>query len=622
MSESATTSSHLRDISLPWLLRLLYAVGGASMQLPSLALLSIVNDRAAIPPAYLPAYGAIAFLPWSLKPIYAVVSSKIVGHTHRTYRLRLLLAALLALNGLTYIGTNMFVPMNGIVPCFVWGFLRGLTSSWPDFLLGLTLIETAQQATCRSSTYEDCASVFQAQAATARNTGSLLASMAAFVLFLVRHFQLVETQLSSAVVSSLLFGTAVLNLGGSALTVAINCGVTIKGNNSEFSRQEQRTKRQGGSNENGAYQTIGSQEAQEFTPMVGALEDPLETVEPITTAVSPSMNFARICDMTSLVLFQALLMLSALRRPIVSVATTGIWNTLIVLSGVGLIATLIISSCVSKPQQDIPGKLAQRGVKASKIPPKRLALFLMVRHTVPIAGMLMYSYIYAIFAAEPLFLQILSIVESTISIVASWTYERWFAKTCHSGWKMIGLVAVLTVVTGLVSLMDVIVVHATTVGGAVTPQIRWLVLLVVICKYFMGHLNYMPMTVLATTNVVSSSNVEGRREPSDEQDKSDGSLGNREGTEIEMTLIVAESRSFEETEQSPVYDESIQYASYLSCIYFGTQVGDWIAVPIIAALGITRENDWNNLELFICICALGRIASVALLWLIRPAPTA
>lgn len=356
--------------------------------------------------------------------------------------------------------------------------------------------------------------------------------------------------------------------------------------------------------------------------MVGALEDPLETVEPITTAVSPSMNFARICDMTSLVLFQALLMLSALRRPIVSVATTGIWNTLIVLSGVGLIATLIISSCVSKPQQDIPGKLAQRGVKASKIPPKRLALFLMVRHTVPIAGMLMYSYIYAIFAAEPLFLQILSIVESTISIVASWTYERWFAKTCHSGWKMIGLVAVLTVVTGLVSLMDVIVVHATTVGGAVTPQIRWLVLLVVICKYFMGHLNYMPMTVLATTNVVSSSNVEGRREPSDEQDKSDGSLGNREGTEIEMTLIVAESRSFEETEQSPVYDESIQYASYLSCIYFGTQVGDWIAVPIIAALGITRENDWNNLELFICICALGRIASVALLWLIRPAPTA
>lgn len=170
-SASTTSASSSREqpaaehsISLPWPLRILFAVNGASLQLPSLALLSIVNDRAAIPPTYLPAYGAIAFLPYSLKPLYATLTSAIAGgkredqqHGASSDRLRLLLAVLLGLNGFAFIGTDLFVPANGIIACFAWGFLRGLASSWPDFLLGLAVIETAQWRAKKTSPAQPCA---------------------------------------------------------------------------------------------------------------------------------------------------------------------------------------------------------------------------------------------------------------------------------------------------------------------------------------------------------------------------------------------------------------------------------------------------------------------------------
>jgi hypothetical protein len=273
----------------------------------------------------------------------------------------------------------------------------------------------------------------------------------------------------------------------------------------------------------------------------------------------------------------------------------------------------------------------QQPSNSTAVPPKRLALYLMMRHTIPIAGMLMYSYIYAIFAAEPLFLQVLSIVESGVSTLAAWVYERYFSKAYHTGWKMIGLIAVLSIVSGLISLLDLSVVHGTTVGGQVTAQIRWLVLFVMVCTYFMGQIGYLPMVVLATTNVVSSdsndaSDEQPQETPPDEE-RDGGSVGLRRGSEIEMTFRAQEqegtTKAFQQVKKTtPVYDESMQYASFLSCIDFGAQIGDWIAVPIIASLDITRENNWNNLDKFIIICALGRIASTAFLLLIRPPASA
>ena len=55
-------------------INLLFALNGLVEALPDLALMSLINDRVKIPVEYLPAYYAIEFLPYSLKPIYALVT--------------------------------------------------------------------------------------------------------------------------------------------------------------------------------------------------------------------------------------------------------------------------------------------------------------------------------------------------------------------------------------------------------------------------------------------------------------------------------------------------------------------------------------------------------------------
>ena len=62
----------------------------------------------------------------------------------------------------------------------------------------------------------------------------------------------------------------------------------------------------------------------------------------------------------------------------------------------------------------------------------------------------------------------------------------------------------------------------------------------------------------------------------------------------------------------------MQYASFLSCIDFGAQIGDWITVPIVASLGITRENHWDNIDKLVVICSILRMCRVIFLWLICP----
>ena len=63
---------------LPTSLRIIYALSASTFQVSSIALLSIVNTRVTIPAEYLPAYGAISFLPYSLRPVFAWLSSLIL----------------------------------------------------------------------------------------------------------------------------------------------------------------------------------------------------------------------------------------------------------------------------------------------------------------------------------------------------------------------------------------------------------------------------------------------------------------------------------------------------------------------------------------------------------------
>ena len=111
-SSSSTPPLALTRHSLPNPLRILFAFNGAIFILPNLALLSIVNNRASIPPPYLPVYGAISFLPWSIKPLYAFLSTWITSQRRWVQR-PTLIAMLLCASGLSFWGTA-FIPKDGI----------------------------------------------------------------------------------------------------------------------------------------------------------------------------------------------------------------------------------------------------------------------------------------------------------------------------------------------------------------------------------------------------------------------------------------------------------------------------------------------------------------------------
>jgi hypothetical protein len=187
---------------------------------------------------------------------------------------------------------------------------------------------------------------------------------------------------------------------------------------------------------------------------------------------------------------------------------------------------------------------------------------------------------------------------------ATWFYGKFLAKRYHSGWGIIGLIAVLSIAASLLSLLDVLLVHVASEKTSIDTRFRCLVVFVSVVTYFMGQIGYMPSVVLATANIVNSSGK--KTVPKNDEGKSISTDGfHHAGAERGET-------------HADVYDEGIQYATFVACIDFGAQIGDWISVPIIAAFGITRDNDWANLGRYIALCAFARIISVAFLYLIRP----
>jgi len=737
----------------------LYALGGASLQLPTMALLSIVNDRAAIPPAYLPAYGAVAFLPWSFKPLYAFLSTWLfrlqpsIGsrrgslsslhqsnhYQEQRYRMGLV-GVLLGLSAGTFVCTALFIPPGGVFLCFVWGFLRGILSAWPELLLGVTLIETARLNTGSGITssatpatasesrrsqddnnrtllapsalhkYEDVVSVFQSQAATSRNVGSLGASIVTFALFAWRQYDYAHHQggegandmpppLSEAFVSALLLTTAAVN--GVASLIALkyyfynirssSYALVRNSEDAVVNDADNLPESEGNSlpettlpqqqESRGVYHSVPTQGWHNHEEIMDPLRrasdsDEVQTPPTPTSGKHPappeiegarpscvacptaqsSVNNQHYFDISALALFQLLLVLSALRSPIVSITGDATWICLLALAALGLATAIVIPSCrhTSEHQHRHEEKQLTAAAASKAIPPKRLAIYLILRHSVPIAGFIMYSYLYTLFESEPVFLQILSVMSSGALTAATWCYERLFSRKYHSGKSILWLIAFLSVVSALTSLLNLVVIRIgqgialrmTNAGNIYrrgdpmflpsdatrdtqkigTPGIRlnWIALLVTIATNFEGELGFMPSVVLATANVVNisdgRSNDDKPPENSAQQRCSDNEIevadnSGRGGTNSQLhTLGVG--RKCEEKE-SAVYDESMQYASFLSCIDFGSQIGNWISVPIIASLGITRENHWANLDTYIIICALARVASIAFLCLIR-----
>jgi hypothetical protein len=276
-SSSRLERRHQPPRNLPMPLRVLFGCNGVTLALPSTALMYIVNTRIAVPLSVLPAYASVAFLPFSLKPLYAVATHWLdrslpppaaaattsTPTRSRRRRRHVLLSVLLLLNSATIFGTYC---ARDVPSCFVWAFARGITSAWAEFLLGLALLsrvggagggavsgsvnrrqgaeeeeEEEDGVTPATATTDDDgtgtedtasfrASRFQAEAAAARSLGSLVAYAFTATYFGLAGLTKNGTESRAAITESdvwnLLAVAALVHVVGSALALASRVGAS------------------------------------------------------------------------------------------------------------------------------------------------------------------------------------------------------------------------------------------------------------------------------------------------------------------------------------------------------------------------------------------------------------
>jgi len=665
---------------LPISLRLIYALNSATFQVSSLALLSIVNTRVSIPAEYLPAYGAISFLPYSLRPIFAWVSSLLLSDAKtaeekKNRHDRLLFPAFL-LASLSFVGT-IFIPSGGIIICFFCGFMRGIAGAWSDFLIGMSVIEFSKlQARFPSSptqneggaTYEHIVSINTAQSSTAKNIGSFMASIATFAFF-AKNRNLGET-----VANTLLLGTAAIFLLASLVSLKFQFHVgnlvanlnvqrydTVDNADEEHADDATSvfsTNCTSTSYTSSSFQqsTISDRSGSTTVQSDGLDGTSSPTLLPtIEDVVEPNSTHRRqFVEVSTLVAFQLLLAVSALQKPIIAISNQTTWVSLVATFAIIVIFAISLgyqyerqttkdphmsTSDTSRPSSNEEDRKLRS--RTHRLPHRQLNLYFLLRYSLPIAGFLMYSYLYSVFESEPLFLQLVSVLKTAIGSIATFCYEKFLSSYCHSGWPLIGLIASLDIIMGLVSLLDVWVIRAVKekeVDGEyfVDTPLRCLVAAVGLAKYFFAELDYMPCLVLTTTNVYSDDEVrlEYRDDGETPGSKAENDIGEQSAENSSLSDDFARSNvsslsidlsNEEECDISgppqakfPVISAGMQYASFLSCIDFGAQIGDWITIPIVASLGITRENHWNQLDKLIILCSIFRMTRVVFLWLICP----
>jgi len=460
---------------------------------------------------------------------------------------------------------------------------------------------------------------------------------------------------TDSVVNGLLFAAALLPLFGSC--VALYWGaemfpesnprpVVLKATESVLARRRLHAKQSGkyqqvgvvdgDHNEDGGLQGTNITSTLRQSPVIthdstevtkddetSSAEIPTSPSQEEATLESSSDRFLRrLLDIAGLAIFQALLILAALRSLIVSSTSTGLWNA-IVLTLVGvMVFVLAWSSQLSR---------RDRFAEPSRtVSPRRLGLYLILRHATPSSGYVMSSYFYALFESDLFFLQCLSVLGSAMTALASWTYGNCVAKRFSDGFGIIRVIAVTTIIGSLCSLLYLLIIQFPMGNISDGPNIGMYVLIASISALssFVGELRFLPSVVIATTNIANASN-NARQGVKNKDGLSDmeyhfATEADGESTELFLNDQAASSSTLKEEDghvDTRSNSEGMQYASFISCINFGDQLASWTSVPILAAIGVKREDDWAGLDSYIIACATASVLSLIFLPLIRPPMT-
>lgn len=610
-----------REYKLPRPFQILYALNGMTEAFPMLALMAMINDRIEIPVTFLPAYYSIAFLPYSLKPIYAMAAKMVSRRRRHT-----LLIVLLIFSGISWQYTA-FLKKGQVVRCFMVAFFRGVFVSGAEFMVGLGLLSCASSASVGDfklmllgegdgqqdqedermdldATHGDMSqtrqnqqqrqqevilSCFQSDAATCRNVGSFMSQVISFgiLLFTARLHQeekdKVQSQMSNGLITVMFLISSFFPFAAAFVAAKYRVGSSIE---TEMHLKEKCVK--------------GGQQLMLW-------------------------NILKY-DLVGLLIFQLLLLWVGIRSIVISNTS----NQLFFVCCFILVICLIISLMMSRSKRLFASNITNT-YSAANISNdeslekersestlqhvmflKKVALYLILRHSMPSGDIVLSSYVYTVFRSRPFVLQAMSILGSGVAVVSTWMYGRKVAAKYSSLDGIKHIIAWTTTACAIWALFTIPFIHffrklmsSDEVPGGIVLLVFFAVFRLV--TGFLSEMSFMPSIVVATTTTIHT-------------EKEQICIKNEDNYDEGFVDDTIDHGSHQGNEYFPFeknLDTGIQYGLLLSCIDFGDQMSNFVSMPLIEFLKIGRENDWQNLEWFIFICSILAMCSLLFLRLLN-----
>ena len=649
----ASNSGHDYDVDrvakLPRMLQLLFGLNGLSLSLLTLPIMYILNTRVEVPLPYMPAYGAIAFLPYSLKPMYAFLCGMWVtrfssdGRNYRSnansndavtmdnfqnnnkkqnHQYLSLFRWLLATNSIFTL-LLVCIPKGGVLAMFVVAFLRGISDSWAEFCLNLTLIDHARANVAFQ--YEPTVSSLQAQAATSGNLGAWLGSLLICVVLLWRRVATShndgdeQPQLTWALANGLVIFTALAQLVGVAAVYIWErkqCSTNVSSVGIYEEIPVQAVDNGSGGVYNIPTESDSLRDEESSHPSYSSLEDLSDEEASLSTEGSDLIRSSnsndnnrsilprKIANWAIVILLQCVLVVLALKGPIIEVTSHFVWAALVWTFLAGIFIASITLCC----------KLGntQSNNASNDLTTFKVGLFLVLKNAIPSETAILASFFYSLFGInQPLLMQFLSFLGMGVSSLSSWSYTRLFSTKFGSGRPLVTLMAGTTALASLASLLHISVFRiyqedgeSDADGDDTTLPSRKLLLMAVLSKFvttFFDEWAFLPELVLATTSVKVPATSE--------------QVNASEAGIMSENPIVSNTPSHHDSSQNASnVDENdqqriaMEYGTLVSCLDFGDQLGSLLAVPLVAAWQISRENGFLHLDRLIVFCSVANVA--------------